>query len=108
MAAKRVFTSENVPIVWHVCNLLEQHDITAEVRNANLYSVAGELPPTETWPEVWVTHALDVRRAEQIIRDMGNLDADPGPDWQCPRCGEINGGNFDICWQCQAPREAEP
>jgi hypothetical protein len=26
--------------------------------------------------------------------------------WHCAHCGEENPANFDLCWQCQAPRQA--
>jgi hypothetical protein len=26
--------------------------------------------------------------------------------WHCATCGEENPANFDVCWQCQAPRAA--
>ena len=28
--------------------------------------------------------------------------------WHCAACGEENPTNFDMCWQCQAPRPAPP
>jgi len=28
--------------------------------------------------------------------------------WHCGACGEENPANFDVCWQCQAPRGAPP
>lgn len=102
---KRVYTTDSVAMAWHMRNVLEQHDIGAQVRNDNLYSVAGELPVHECQPEVWVK-PLDFRRAEQIIREL-ELSADrqqEGPEWICAHCQENSLDTFDICWNCQHPR----
>jgi hypothetical protein len=98
---QKVYTSDTVAMAWHLRNVLEQHDIQAQVRNANLYSVAGELPINECLPEIWVG-SLDVRRAEQIIKDLQLGCDEAGPDWQCQTCSEANAATFEICWNCQA------
>jgi hypothetical protein len=102
---KRVYTTDSVAMAWHMRNVLEQHDIDAEVRNANLFSVAGELPIHECQPEVWV-RPLDFRRAEQIIRELEltSSERQDGPEWICGHCQENNYDNFDICWNCQNSR----
>lgn len=102
---KRVYTADSVAMAWHMRNVLEQHDIGAQVRNDNLYSVAGEVPIHECQPEVWVK-PLDFRRAEQIIRELeqSNSARQEGPDWTCSHCQESNFDTFDICWNCQHSR----
>lgn len=102
---KRVYTTDSVAMAWHMRNVLEQHDIGAEVRNDKLYSVAGELPIHECQPEVWV-RPLDFRRAEQIIAELESSSA-AGPEWACGQCRESNFDNFDICWNCQHCRYPE-
>ena len=95
----RVYTADNVAMAWHVRNVLQQYGITATVINDKLYSIAGEIPVNECLPEVWVEKKLDVRRAEQIIK---KLEAPvEGGDWACGKCGELNTGAFDLCWNCQ-------
>jgi len=105
MDDRKVYSTDSVAMAWHVCNVLEQHDIPALVKNANLYSVAGELPINECWPEVWVKNRLDSRRARQIISALAGSGEDPGEPWQCSNCAEENEGNFAICWNCQSPRD---
>ena len=104
---KKVFTAESAMIAWHVRNLLQQEGVAAEVRNDQLYSVAGEVPTVECWPEVWIHHDLDLQRARRIVDEFRSAPADPDSAWQCPHCGESCDGNFDICWQCQAPRSED-
>jgi hypothetical protein len=103
---KRVYTADSIAMAWHIRNVLEQHDIASTVRNDKLYSAAGELPVTECLPQVWVSHNLDVKRAEQIVYDL-NFDEEELPDWKCTACSEDNAGNFDICWNCQKPNNKE-
>lgn len=100
---RKVYTTDNVTMAWHLRNVLEQHDIAAQVRNANLYSVAGELPVNECLPEIWV-RPLDFRRAEQILRETQTDAENCGPDWQCASCSQMNAGSFELCWNCQANR----
>ncbi len=88
-------------MAWHVRNVLEQHDIVAEVRNANLYSVAGEIPITECQAEVWVP-VLFEKRAAQLITELDQDTVEEGPDWKCRNCQEDNLAHFAHCWNCLA------
>lgn len=103
---QKVYTTDSVAMAWHLRNVLEQHDIDTQIRNANLYSVAGELPINECLPELWV-RPLDLKRAEQLIRESQLESEDLGPDWQCPACGEMNASTFDLCWNCQGTGDAQ-
>ena len=98
---KRVYSDNNVAMVWHVRNMLEAQDIDVEVRNDRLYTVAGEVPVTECMAEVWVVNPLCYRLAEQLIGEMKSGSEDLLPDWHCKACGELNGGSFAVCWNCQ-------
>lgn len=98
---KRVYTTESLPMVWHMRNVLEQHDIETVIRNDKLFSVAGEVPVTECLPEIWVKNMLDFERAERLINELENSPEILGEDWDCGTCGESNGSNFHVCWNCQ-------
>jgi ssDNA-binding Zn-finger/Zn-ribbon topoisomerase 1 len=43
-----------------------------------------------------------IRRAELDIEE-GRARAE-SERWACPKCGEENPGNFEMCWNCQAAR----
>lgn len=107
---KRVYSTDSVPMAWHIRNSLQQHDIEAEVRNANLYSVAGEIPLTECQVEVWV-QGLYFQRAERLVREFEQEASaenwEEGPVWECANCGEENLHNFIQCWNCQSLCESE-
>jgi len=98
---KRVYSDNNVAMVWHVRNMLQAQDIDVEVRNDRLYTVAGEVPITECMAEVWVKNPLFYRLAEQLISEMKSGPEETLPDWQCASCGENNAGCFAVCWNCQ-------
>ncbi len=98
---KRVFSSESAALAWHIHNMLQHHDIATQVRNDRLYSVAGEVPVHECMAEVWVENALDEKTAERLIRQQLSDDEIPSPSWDCPRCGELNTGEFAACWNCE-------
>ncbi len=100
---KRVYSNDNVPMVWHVRNMLEQQGIDVIVRNEKLYSVVGEVPVTECMPEVWVKSPLQHRYAEQLIAEMESGTEEVLKPWYCGCRGEFNEGSFAVCWRCESP-----
>jgi len=109
---KRVYSSESLPLAWHVRNVLQQFDIAAEVRNSQLFSVAGEIPINECQAEVWVP-SIYSRRAEQLIKEIESSadeleeDAEGAKHWQCDSCAEQNPDNFAACWNCSSSRKSD-
>jgi hypothetical protein len=39
----------------------------------------------------------------EVVADE-DVDADNLPEWDCASCGEAVPGNFEVCWNCSAPR----
>ncbi len=96
---KRVFSHNNLAIVYNIKNILEINQIECLLRNELISSAAGEVPPTDAWPEVWVQHAADEKKAENLINEA--LNGDPTKtSWLCGGCGETNAPAFEVCWQC--------
>lgn len=98
---ERVYTAQDIIIVGHLEEVLQAHRIGCVVKNRFLIGGAGELPPTDVWPEIWVDEA-NAERAREIIAGVLAEGEAPGPDWTCPRCGEVVEGQFAECWNCQA------
>ncbi len=48
----------------------------------------------------------DYDRAVQLLEDDETKAATLGP-WICEACGEQNEATFEVCWNCQKPRDAE-
>lgn len=101
---KKVYGSYNNFIVGSLKHVLEQHGIRCIVKNEHLQGGAGELPPTECWPELWVMEDETYERAREIVLAALGGETEPGPAWRCPRCGEQIEGQFTECWHCGASR----
>jgi hypothetical protein len=91
-----IYSAPNLLLVRHFKNLLESHGIDCIIKNENLSGAAGELPPTECWPELWLTDDQYYREARQLL----DTDEKDQPLWTCPGCGESLEGQFDQCWNC--------
>lgn len=75
------------------------HDIWAELRNANLTGVFGEVAMDDAMPQVWVKE-VDYAQARQVVDDFFSRDDSDMPAWQCPQCQEVLDGQYEQCWQC--------
>jgi hypothetical protein len=96
---KLLYSSANTLLVSHLRNLLEAAGIDSQVKNEFLAGGAGELPPTEAWPELWVAEE-DFARARQVVDELEQRSS--LPPWRCSNCGEEMEGQFTICWRCGA------
>jgi hypothetical protein len=100
---KKLTSAESLITINHYKNLLAAEGIETQVRNQHLGSIMGEVPFFETWPQLWIVNDLDYDRAAQLI-DSAESES-PAEPWKCPKCGEINEGQFSICWQCANPAD---
>lgn len=96
---KKIYSTDDRVMAGHVESLLENNGIDTWVKNQNLSGAIGELPPTECWPEVWVTDDRDYEQAKQIIDTLLSRKPSNNQPWQCD-CGEHIEGQFMACWQC--------
>jgi Putative prokaryotic signal transducing protein len=93
-----VYSSPTLLMVAHYRALLESHGIPGRIRNEFLAGAAGELPPTDCWPELrvaarWAPEARElISAAEAPVVDAA--------DWTCPACGEYVERQFAVCWNC--------
>jgi hypothetical protein len=81
---------------------LAAHHIQSVVLGDYLSGAAGELPAVN-FPVVWVLEDRDLPRARQLLEAF-LTPAEPAAAWRCPACGAEVEGEFDLCWQCGAPR----
>ena len=101
---KSIYSAADSLLVNHLRNLLQSQGIQCEVKNQVLSGAAGELPPTDCWPELWVSEDSQAAKAEQIIKTALNTEEPAGPPWICHQCGEQMEAQFAQCWQCGAAR----
>jgi hypothetical protein len=98
---KRIHVSSDALMVGHLEAVLVERGIVCMVRNRYLAGGAGELPPNELWPELWVDDD-DEAIARRLVDEILGTTGEPGPDWICSQCGERLEGQFAACWRCGA------
>ncbi len=84
---------------------LEKEEIPCLIRNEYLSIAAGELPPQECLPQLWVLHDADYPRASEVIAAWRSSPVETHSQWLCPACGETIEGQFTVCWSCGMERD---
>ncbi len=103
---KKVFVDEMIVWVVQAKQVLEEAEIPCFIKNEFSGNLAGEVPFTETWPELWVHRDEDSDQAKELLLPLRESrvaleKADEAlSDWTCPQCNETNEGNFSMCWSC--------
>ena len=96
---RRLVQAPNIAIATFWVDALQQAGVAASVQRYFLSGLAGEMPPDQCLPEVWLTHDHDEAQARQLLHALQNR---PQRRWLCA-CGELVEGGFDQCWQCGVP-----
>ena len=99
---KAVYSSPHLFWVVYYQDILQSNGIECLIKNEYLSGGAGELPPNECWPRLYVDDK-DFDRAEQLIQAELNSKPTDTPAWTCSQCGEDNEGQFAVCWKCGTP-----
>lgn len=95
----RIAQAPNLFIAALWVDLLRAEGLEASVQRQYLGSAAGELPPDQCRPEVWVADPAQEARAQALLDELRHM---PQQRWHC-RCGETVEGGFQVCWNCAAP-----
>ena len=96
---KRLMQAPNLVLATLWADQLTSAGLGATVQRAFASSIAGELPPDQCLPEVWIDEA---ERFDEARGVMHQLQHPPWRRWACPGCHEIIDGPFEQCWQCGA------
>jgi hypothetical protein len=94
---RRLITAPNLALATLWADWLCQAGVPTTVQRAYAGSIAGELPPDQAQPELWIEEDARLQEA------LGLLDAFRRPakrHWACPGCHEIIDGPFEQCWRC--------
>lgn len=94
----RLTQAPNLAIATLWADALRVEGIEAGVQREYLAGVAGELPPDQCLPEVWISHPEQESRARELLHDLQHV---PQRRWMCG-CGELVEGGFEQCWNCLA------
>jgi hypothetical protein len=80
-------------------DVLRQAGFDACLQRYFLSSAAGELPPDQCLPEVWLADRSQEAAARELLAALQRM---PQRRWACA-CGEIVEGGFESCWHCGRP-----
>ena len=95
---KRLTQAPNVALATLWADLLQsQGGIATSVQRAYASGIAGEIPPDQALPEVWVLDDEQLEPARALLHRLRHL---PSRLWSCPGCGERVEGPFEQCWNC--------
>ena len=92
----RLTRAPNIAIATFWADVLCQAGVNASVQRFFLGSAAGELPPDQCLPEIWIADDAQEQRARELLHELQNR---PQRRWACV-CGEAVEGGFDQCWRC--------
>ena len=100
MKTVRVYRADTIAAASHMKNVLAQYEISAEIRNDRLFSLAGSIPIGESLVELWVK-ALDFRRATDLVKStLDPVSEEKTNIWVCENCSEEIEEHFAACWSC--------
>ncbi len=78
---------------------LKAAGIEARVLNEHAQGGMGEIPFTQTYPEIWIMRESDMGSARKIIAALARAPVSQRAI-RCHACAEINPPGFEICWHC--------
>ena len=95
----RLCTAANLPEAYLLLHQLKAAGIEARVLNEHAQGGMGEIPFTQTYPEIWIMHESDAVSARKIIVALTQAPVSRRAI-RCHACAEINPPGFEICWHC--------
>ena len=104
----RVYSAPVLAQVTHIKHVLEMHGIECRIQGEYRSGATGELPPGETWAELWVVDPSKVEEAQRLVDEALEPADSAQPEWKCPRCKEVIAGQFGECWNCGASCPEKP
>ena len=96
---KRLTRAPNLAIATLWADLLTHAGVAATVQRMYASSIAGELPPDQALPEVWITDDDELEHARILLHELRHPRH---RHWACRSCGEVVDGPFEQCWNCGA------
>jgi hypothetical protein len=102
---KRLAQAPNLAIATLWADVLTGAGLAVSVQRAFASGIAGEIPPDQALPELWLADESRWAEARALLH---GLQHPVERRWACPGCGEVIDGPFDQCWQCGAAMPAVP
>jgi hypothetical protein len=96
---KRLTRAPNLAIATLWADMLSNAGVEATVQRKYASSIAGELPPDQALPEVWISDDDQLEHARTLLHELRNP---VHRHWVCRACQEHVDGPFEECWNCGA------
>jgi hypothetical protein len=100
---KRLISAPNLALATLWADLLSHAGVPTTVQRQYASSIAGEVPPDQTLPELWVREDEQLEQARTLLQQLRHP---PVRHWVCPGCRERIDGPFEQCWNCGASMPA--
>jgi Putative prokaryotic signal transducing protein len=93
---KRLLQAPNLALATLWADLLSNAGVPTTVQRQYASSIAGEVPPDQTLPELWVRNDEQLEPARTLLEQLRH------PPLRRSGCHEVIDGPFEQCWQCGA------
>ncbi|MDH5518869.1 MAG: DUF2007 domain-containing protein [Gammaproteobacteria bacterium] len=97
---KKLYACADRVMLYHVNNVMKSEGIDCVIKNDMIYSLAGEVPVNEVWPELWLIDETQQKKAETVLSALLASAKTTSAAWRCRQCGEEHGSQFTACWRC--------
>jgi hypothetical protein len=102
---KKLAQAPNLAIATLWADMLNSAGLQVSVQRAYASGIAGQIPPDQALPELWLADDLRWAEARALLH---GLQHPVERRWACRGCGEVIDGPFDQCWQCGAAMPPPP
>src|ERR1700691_5795976 len=99
---REVFSSEDFTQLGYYKSILDEAGISSFIRNENANSIG--LAGAMFFPTLCIMDDAAYDETIRILKSRQFKKTANVADWTCPSCSEKNPGNFELCWNCTAPR----
>ena len=98
---KRLCSAPNLALATLWADQVQAGGVDCTVQRVWTSSIAGEIPPDQALPEVWVMDDSQLEHAKALLHEVQNP---PHQRWFCDACQELVEGPFEQCWNCGTAR----
>lgn len=102
----KIYSAGNIQDAYLLQGLLNEAGIETRILNEYAQGGVGEIPFTQTYPEIWLINESDSEKAKEIIKQFDAKQVS-NCDVFCARCHEPNPDTFETCWHCGSPLKTD-
>lgn len=102
---RRLALAPNIAIAQLWADMLCQAGYDTTVQRYFISSIAGDVPPDQCAPELWLT---DETHYDAALQALHTLRHPQQRRWVCAGCHELVEGGFTQCWNCDLAEGALP